>query len=128
MASPRRVRVVLMVVLGVVLGLALVAIALRWARGVGISWMGLGIVAIGAGVFGPRIRRWTGGGEGEEVVRPWLTVAQILMGIGFLLAGGAQLLDLPATSVFVIQMIFFGLALLAVLAALIRWVSRDREA
>ncbi len=116
-----------MVVLGVVLGLAVVAIALRWARGVGITWMGLGILAIGAGVYGPRIRRWTGGGEGEEVLGPWLAVGQILMGIGFLLAGGAQLLDLSATLVFVLQMAFFGLALMAVLAAFLRWLSRDRQ-
>lgn len=116
-----------MVVLGVVLGLTVVAIAFRWERGLAISWMGLGIVAIGAGVFGPRIRRWTGGGKGEEVVRPWLTIAQILMGIGFLLAGFTQLLELSATLVFFLQMVFFALALVAVLVALIRWVSRDRR-
>jgi len=110
--------------LGVIVGLAAVAIALRSTRGLGVSWILLGITAIAAGVFGARIRAWSGGGEGEEVLGPWLAITQILIGIGFLSSGTAHLLDAPATPVFVVQMVFYGLALAAVLVALFRWLSR----
>jgi len=124
MSSPRRWRVLLIGVLGIVFGLTVVAIALRWTRGLGISWILLGITAIAAGVFGARIRAWSGGGQGEEVLGPWLAITQILIGIAFLSSGTAYLLDAPATPVFVVQMVFYGLALVAVLVALFRWLSR----
>ncbi len=125
MDPSRKRMIILMTALVTLLAIGQGAIILGWEAGLSLSWMVLGLALILAGLFGPRLRRWTGLAETQERVWSLLRISHLFLGVGFLVSGAHRLLDVPRALVYVVLLASFGLGVILALAALVRALTES---